>query len=83
MASEPISTAYFKNPSHQSVCLCVCICIPKVARQRYRYNEFTKNNRRHIGTIVFYTVRVVSKESVRILLPERPVFAAGNQFEKR
>jgi hypothetical protein len=32
MAPEPISTAYFINPSHQSVCLYVYS--PIVARQR-------------------------------------------------
>jgi hypothetical protein len=24
MATEPISAAYFINPSHQAVCLCMC-----------------------------------------------------------
>jgi hypothetical protein len=32
MASEPTSTVYFRNPSHQSVCLYVYP--PVVARQR-------------------------------------------------
>jgi hypothetical protein len=31
MTAEPISTAYFINPSHQSVCLYVCTLI--IARQ--------------------------------------------------
>jgi hypothetical protein len=31
MASEPISEAYFINPSYQSVCMCIP---PFIARQR-------------------------------------------------
>jgi hypothetical protein len=36
MALEPISTAYFMNPSHQSVSICV---YPIVARQRLSKNR--------------------------------------------
>jgi hypothetical protein len=34
LASEPISVAYFKNPSHQSVCLYVCS--PIVAKNKFQ-----------------------------------------------
>jgi hypothetical protein len=34
MAPEPISVAYYLNPSHQSVYLCVCVCIPPIVARR-------------------------------------------------
>jgi hypothetical protein len=42
MAPEPISTAYFINPSHQSVCLYVYS--PVVARQRLDKNVTAATN---------------------------------------
>jgi hypothetical protein len=71
MAPEVISTAYFTNSSHQSVCLHVYP--PIVARQRLGQNfTATTNthaeNRRIVGGDVFYEVRVVSKESRRLVL---------------
>jgi hypothetical protein len=61
MAPEPISTVYFINPCHQSVCLYVN---PRfVARQRLGIHvpvpTNTSNNRRTVEGLVFYTVRVV------------------------
>jgi hypothetical protein len=38
-APEPTSTAYLKNPFHQSVCLYVCL--PIVARQRLSKNSLS------------------------------------------
>jgi hypothetical protein len=59
MAPEPISTAYFINPSHQSA------EFPTVARQRLGKHvpavNNTRNNRRIVGSVAFYEVRVVSK----------------------
>jgi hypothetical protein len=58
---------YIINPSHQSVWLYVYPFI-NVARQRlgkkkrYGGNEYTRNNRKIIGLVIFYAVRVVSKE---------------------
>jgi hypothetical protein len=67
---EPISTAYFINPSHQSVCLYVYP--PIVARQttwytRSRGNEYIKQ-RRIVRRVVFCGVHVVSKESLWVCL---------------
>jgi hypothetical protein len=69
---EPISMAYFINPSHQSVCLCVYP--PIIAMQRFgKHAPASTNtrNRRNVGRVVFYTVRVVSNESlwVRLCIP--------------
>jgi hypothetical protein len=69
MAPEPISTAYFIN----SFRLCVCKCIPLiVARQRLSRHFLaatnTGNNRRIVGGVVFYVVRVVSKERRQLVL---------------
>jgi hypothetical protein len=74
MAPEPISTAYFINPSHQSVCLYVSP--PIVARQRkgkkkgYRGNEYARNNRRIVGRVFFYAVCVVSRKVGDYFFPE-------------
>jgi hypothetical protein len=55
MAPEPISTEYFINPSHQSVCLYVYL--PIVARQRLGRHVTaatnTRNSRRIVGRVVF------------------------------
>jgi hypothetical protein len=62
MPPEPISTAYSINPSHQSVCLYVYPLI--VARKRLSKNIPAETNRRIVGGVAFYTVCVVSKESL-------------------
>jgi hypothetical protein len=36
--------------------------------KRYRGNEYIRNNRRIVGRVVFYAVRVVSKKSRRLIL---------------
>jgi hypothetical protein len=66
MAPEPISTAYFINSSNLSVCVS-----PVVARQRLRKNvtEVTNTrNNRIVGRVIFCAVRVLSKESRRLVL---------------
>jgi hypothetical protein len=83
METEPISTAYFINPSHQSVCLCVypsiaarqqlVKCIPPSgAKQRLGKHvptvTNTRNNRGAVGGVTFYAVRVLSKESLWVCL---------------
>jgi hypothetical protein len=61
MAPEPISTAYFINPSHHSVCLYVYppIVASKALVKHYRGNEYTLNIRRIVGGVVSYAARVV------------------------
>jgi hypothetical protein len=44
------------------------ICRPH-RQKRYRGNEYRRNNTRTVGSIVFYTVDVVSKASRRLVLP--------------
>jgi hypothetical protein len=60
MAPEPISTAYFINPSHQSVRL----CIPLSLLGNGSVNTFPRQRR--IVDVVLYAVHVASKESRRI-----------------
>jgi hypothetical protein len=65
MAPEPISTVYFINHFHQPVY--VYVYPPIVARQRlgrksYCRNEHISNNRRIVGCVVLYAVRVVSRK---------------------
>jgi hypothetical protein len=52
MAHEPISTAYFINPSNQ----CVSVRV-----SHSRGNEYRRNNR-IAGCVIFYAVRVVSRK---------------------
>jgi hypothetical protein len=71
MEPEPISTAYFINTSHQSVCLYVyrsMVARQRLSKKRYRGNEYTHNNRRIVGDVDIYAVRVVSKESGLLVL---------------
>jgi hypothetical protein len=68
MAHDPISKAYFINPSHQSACLYVYPSYRCYATAWYtcsRGNEYSK--RRTVGHVVFYAVNV-SKESLWICL---------------
>jgi hypothetical protein len=72
MAPEPASTAYFINPFLQYVCLYVYPLI--VARQRLGKNVAAVTNththkRRIVECVIFYAVRVVSRESRRSVLP--------------
>jgi hypothetical protein len=66
MAPEPISAAYFINPWHQSVCLHVYAPIVTrqwlVKKKNYSGKEYTPNNRRIVGRVVFYAVGVVSRK---------------------
>jgi hypothetical protein len=80
MAPEPISTAYFINPCHQSVCLYVYLFI--VARQRLGKNvsaatNTRRYNRRIVGRVVFCADRVLSKESRRLVLPRTYCYFIG------
>jgi hypothetical protein len=65
VAPEPIWTAYFINPSHQSVDLSVYP--PIVARKRLE--KTFPRQLRNAGCVVFSAVRVVSKESRGSVLP--------------
>jgi hypothetical protein len=70
MAHEPISMAYFMNHSHQSVCLYVYPLV--VARQRFGKNFSTatniRNNRKIVGSVIFYAIRALPKESLWVCL---------------
>jgi hypothetical protein len=73
MASEPISTTYFINPSHQSVCLWVYPLI--VARERLGiYVSEATNTQATIEDLlelfVFYEVRVLSKKLGENFFPD-------------
>jgi hypothetical protein len=55
-------------------CLCVCVSpvivarqrlgksSPIATRQRYRGNEYIRNNKRNVGRVVFNVARVVSRK---------------------
>jgi hypothetical protein len=64
MTPESISTAYFINPSHQSVCLYVYS--PIVVKQRLGKNVTAATNSQAIieellNVSFFYAIRVVSR----------------------
>jgi hypothetical protein len=71
MASEPISTAYFINPSHQSLFLYVSPAV--VAGQRVGENVTAAMNThattKNCWMRIFCAVRIISKESRRKVLP--------------
>jgi hypothetical protein len=60
VAPELTSTAYFMNPTHQTVSVCVL--------GNVSINTFPRH-RRIVGGVIFHTVLVVSKESRRLVLP--------------
>jgi hypothetical protein len=66
MAPEPISTAYFINPSQQSVYMCIvtgqrlCKQVPEAKN--------VHDSRRIVEGVVIYTVHVVSKEGMQFIL---------------
>jgi hypothetical protein len=68
MAPEPISTAYFVNPSHRSVCLYVYP--PIVAGKGLGKHVPTTNtdNNRIVGHFVSFAVHVMKGESVGLFV---------------
>jgi hypothetical protein len=78
MAPDPISEAYFINPSPQSLCLYVHP--HNVARQRLGKNVTAvtdiHNNREIVGHVVFYAVLVISRERRRLIFPELFVYTS-------
>jgi hypothetical protein len=71
MATESIAAAHFINASHLSVCLYL---YPPPFGDRQRLGKHvpaavnTRNNRKIVGRVNFYAVRVLSKESQRVCL---------------
>jgi hypothetical protein len=60
MAPEPISVAYFINPSEPSVCVSL--------GRRVLTARNTRNSRKTVGGAIFYAVLVVSKKSLWVSL---------------
>jgi hypothetical protein len=90
MAPEPISTAYFIQPSHQYVC--ICNHSVTVKERLYKLLPFVRSKQRkskHVlapmntmknsGTVwcFFYTVRVLLNESLKVCL-RIPLWLLGN-----
>jgi hypothetical protein len=90
MAPEPISTAYFINPSRQSVSGCVSILslqgnglikfIPPFSTTQRLGKHFpvatnTRCYMRIVGRVIFYAVRVLSKKSLWNYLCIPPIIA--------
>jgi hypothetical protein len=80
MPTDPISTVYFINSSHQSVCLYMSLqgngsvkfIPPFNVRQRLGKHvpraTNSHNGKRIVGRLTFYTVRVLTKESLWVSL---------------
>jgi hypothetical protein len=65
MAAEPISTEYFINPSHQSVFVCIPLSLlgnGSVKNVTAATSTYTTTIR-IVGRVVFYAIRVASKEN--------------------
>jgi hypothetical protein len=41
----------------------------RLGKKRYRGNKYTRNNRRIVGPVAFYALRVVSQEIWQLVLP--------------
>jgi hypothetical protein len=68
MAREPVSTTYFINPSHQSLCLYVYSFIVVGERLGKTVTAATNTQAtRILSGVVFYAIRVLSKESSRLV----------------
>jgi hypothetical protein len=78
MAPEPISTAYFIHPSHQSVCLYVYAPYRQRLGSHVPVAKNTRNNGRIVGGVVFYAASVLSKESRRLVLPGNSCLFSGS-----
>jgi hypothetical protein len=48
---------------------CLCVCLSVYPPQYQFLNEYTRNNRRNIGLVIFCDVRGISKES-RLLVDD-------------
>jgi hypothetical protein len=74
---SPISTGYFVNPSHQSVCQ-TCVfpfrCYATASLKRYRGNAYTRKKRRISERVIFNGVRIESKECRWLILPRNYCF---------
>jgi hypothetical protein len=73
MTTEPISAAYFINPSTQSLCPYVYeytfIVARKLLGKHVPAATNTHNDTRIIWGVLFYAIRDVSEESRRLVLP--------------
>jgi hypothetical protein len=69
---EFLETFYIRSVSYQRESLRVCLCIPPSLLGNGSVNTFSQK-RRFVGGVVLYAVRVVWKESRR-LVPPRPSF---------
>jgi hypothetical protein len=65
MAPERISTVYFINPS-LSLCFRMYIPLPLPGNAYRHVPAATNTSNRIVGGVIFYTLRVVLKESVRV-----------------
>jgi hypothetical protein len=68
MATEPISTAHFINPSSRSAYLYVVLGNSSV--KMYRGNEYTRKNITTDGRVVFYAIRVNQTKVGHYFFPE-------------
>jgi hypothetical protein len=83
MALEPISAAYFINPSHQSECLYVYHTF--AARQRLRKNVTAATNTREklekiVGRVDFHAVHLISQECRLLVLPRTSYYIFVHEF---
>jgi hypothetical protein len=83
VATEPLRTVYFINPSHQSVCLYVypsSVCKTTtssnislfrcyvLARKHVPAATNTRNNNRIVRRFILYAIRVLSQECMSVCL---------------
>jgi hypothetical protein len=82
MAPEPISTAYFLNPAHQSVCLCVYPSI--VIRKRLGKNvTMTTNTHAKMAELLdmLFSVRSVKHQRRELLEASFSMWSVSSQMK--
>jgi hypothetical protein len=65
------SQLYLINPCNQSICVSFLSFLGNGSVNNYRCNEYTSNNRRNVGRVVFYAVRVILRKEA-IISPRVP-----------
>jgi hypothetical protein len=71
-------TSYIPNIVCVSICASHYRCLATARYKRHHGSIYTRNNRRIAGQVVFYAIRVLPKESRRLVLPRTSCFVLSS-----